>query len=135
MPGFVDGGTVDRPVPSGFKAFTLLHAIIGTPFGILYMIPEFHGPLIGMIITEPVMHRLFGIAIVALSFGPFMAARRLMWDQVDIIVKVELVFTILVSIVVAQALFTGAFPRSVWLDESIVIALIVGYGSFYVRMR
>jgi hypothetical protein len=126
---------MDRPLPPGLKKFFLLHAIVGTPFGILYMVPSFHGPLIGMVITEPVMHRLFGMAIVALSFGPFLASRRALWEQVNIMVLVELLFTTVVAVIVLHALLTGAFPRAIWLDLFIVIALIIGYGYFYLRMR
>jgi hypothetical protein len=89
---------VEEQVPYGLKITFLVHVIVAAIFGLLFLlIPDVFAKLTGFPVQEPGMSvvRVLGAAMLALAASSGFSYRQTLWDRVDIVVQMEIVWTIL----------------------------------------
>jgi hypothetical protein len=124
---------MNAPISSGLKTTFLVHAIVGLLFGLAYLlIPTTVGGWFGFAATDPAW-RLLGAAILAYALSSWWASRAVEWSKVEIVVQMEIVWTVLGALVTAWAVISGALPALGWLNALILAAFAVAFGYFLTR--
>jgi len=78
---------MDKQVSAGLKTTFLIHAIVGTLFGLAYLfIPKKFGSLVNWPVTEPEAYRILGAAILGFAASSWFAFSASAWEQVKIVV-------------------------------------------------
>jgi hypothetical protein len=125
---------MEKQILPGLRTTFLIHLILGAIFGILYLlIPEGWGNLIGWPMTDATPYRLIGAAILAFSTSSWLAYNETAWDRVRIVVEMEIVWTILGTLVMLGGLFFAALPAIGWLNVVILGGFAITFGFFYFR--
>jgi hypothetical protein len=123
-----------KQISSGLKTTFLVHAIVGLIFGLVYLlIPAQFGAAVGWSMADPMAFRLVGAAVLTFALSSWLAYRAQVWDRVDIVVVMEIVWTVLGTLVTLWALLSGAIPAIGWLNAVILAAFAVAFGYFYSR--
>ncbi len=124
---------MNAPISSGLKTTFLVHAIVGILFGLGYLlIPTTVGGWFGVAMTDPAW-RLLGAALLGFGMSSWWAYRAKEWAQVEIVVLMEIVWTVLGTIATVWALLTGALPAMGWGNAVILALFAVAFGYFYSR--
>ena len=88
----------------------IIHVIIGLVFGIGFLlVPELLLPMFELTFTDPTV-RTFGAMIIALTIGSILSLMAKEWEQVKIVVEIELVFTLLGPIAMIYHMFVPPIP-------------------------
>ena len=94
---------MNAPISSGLKTTFLVHAIVGILFGLGYLlIPTTVGGWFGVAMTDPAW-RLLGAALLGFGMSSWWAYRAKEWAQVEIVVLMEIVWTVLGTIATVWA--------------------------------
>lgn len=93
----------------------LIHAVVAVLMGL----PLLVGPgrwldLFGWAPIDPIMARLFGAALIALGWGSYRGWRAAARSDVEILIQVEAIFTVLCSLAILRHLVVGSWPWYVW---------------------
>jgi hypothetical protein len=97
------------------KSMFLVHAVVAAVIGaLLLLIPGQFLAWINWRPIEPIANRLFGAALLGLSWSSFRGWRASEWAQVVVLVEMEAIFCILASVAVARHLLAGQYPAIVW---------------------
>ena len=119
---------------SGLKYTFLGHAIIATFFGLVYLlIPETWNELIKWPFEEIDAYRLLGAAILGYGTSSWLAYRATTKDAVLIVVRMELVWTALGTIVMLFGVLSERLPTISWVLVVILAAFVVLFSVFYPR--
>lgn len=127
---------VEKQIPYGLKITFLVHVIVAAIFGLLFLlIPDVFAKLTGFPVQEPAMSvvRVLGAAMLALAASSGFSYRQTLWDRVEIVVQMEIVWTILGALASAWGLVSGAFPVALWMNVIILAAFAVAFVFFYSR--
>jgi len=93
----------------------LVHAVVAVLFGLpLLIIPGRWLQLLGWAPIDPIMARLVGAALLALGWGSFRGWRAAVRSDVEILLQVEAVFTVLSALAILRHLVGGSWPWYVW---------------------
>jgi hypothetical protein len=110
------------------KYLFLVHAVVAALIGaLLLLIP---GQFLGWINwrpIEPIANRLFGAALLALSWGSFRGWRASEWAQVAVLVEMEAIFCILACVGVARHLLVAPYPVVVWVVFAVFLVLGIAW--------
>lgn len=124
---------MEKQVLPGLKTTFLVHAILGAIFGILYLlIPETWGNLIGWPMQDSA-YRMIGAAVLAFAASSWFAYHEAPWERVKIVVEMELVWTILGTLVMLWGLLLAGLPAIGWVNAVILAGFAVAFGFFYFR--
>lgn len=112
------------------KAAFSIQAILGILFGaLLLVIPGRFLGLIGWAPVEPLLDRLLGAAFLALAWGSIAALRAKERSQVDLVLQIQIVFSLLGAVGFARHLFFAFYyPLMVW----IVFAALVLFSLVWI---
>ncbi len=125
---------MEKQILPGLKTAFLAHFIVGTIFGIIYLlIPEAWGNLIGWPIKEAMPYRLIGAAILGFASSSWLAYNETAWERVKIVVEMEIVWTVLGTLVMLGGLFFAGLPAIGWVNAIILGGFAVAFGFFYFR--
>lgn len=125
---------MERQISPGLKTLFLVHAILGTIFGLVdLLIPEMWGNLVGLPMKEPGMYRLIGAAVLAFATSSWLAYRETAWDRVKIVVQMEIVWTILGTIILLLGLLFAGAPTADWMNLVILGGFAAAFSYFYFR--
>ncbi len=125
---------MEKQILPGLKTTFLVHAIVGAVFGLLYLlIPETWGNLVGWQIQEPVAYRLIGAAILGFAASSWLAFNEPTWGKVKIVVEMEVVWTVLGTLVLLWGLLLAGLPTIGWVNAVILGGFAVAFGFFYFR--
>jgi len=98
----------------------LTTALCGTTgFGVLLL-------LIGVVLT-------IGAAILGFATSSWLAYREAAWDNVKIVVQMEIVWTILGTLVALWGLLFAGFPTADWMNVVIFGGFTATFSYFYFR--
>ena len=123
-----------KPIPSGLKTTFLIHGVVGLVFGLVYLlIPAQFGKMVNWPMPDVSAYRLVGAAILAFTASSWLAYREKVWDRVEIVVVLEIVWTVLATVVMLWALLFAGMPTIGWLNAVIMAAFAVAFGYFYSR--
>lgn len=124
---------MERQVLPGLKTTFLIHFIVGGITGLLLLlVPDFWGGIVGVSNVEP-WFRMLGAAVLAFTASSWWAYHEILWERVKIIVEMELVWTVLGTIVGAWGMFMFAMPTLLWINPLILAAFAIAFGYFYLR--
>ncbi len=125
---------MEKQISSGLKITFLAHVIVGVIFGLIYLlIPEVWGNLVNWPVKEPTPYRLVGAAILGFSTSSWLAYRETAWEKVKIVVQMEIVWTILGTLVMLWGLIFAGLPAIGWLNAVILGGFAVAFAVFYFR--
>ncbi|MGD2177921.1 MAG: hypothetical protein PVG71_08885 [Anaerolineae bacterium] len=125
---------MEKQISSGLKTTFLVHGVLGTIFGLFYLlIPHAWGNIIGQPIEEPALFRLLGAAILAFTTSSWLSYREEAWERVKIVVQMEIVWTILATLVTLWGLIFAGLPALEWMNAVILGGFAVAFSIFYSR--
>ena len=116
----------------GLKTTFLIHFIVALLFGLGFLlIPVAVGNVYGLDVQEPDIYRLLGAAMLGFAVSSWLAYKETNWESVRIVVVMELVWTVLGTLVMLYALLIAGFPVLGWLNAVILAAFAITFGRFY----
>jgi hypothetical protein len=119
-------------ISQGLKTTFLVHFIVALLFGLGFLfMPVLVGSWYGLNVQEPDTYRLLGAAMLGFAVSSWFAYRATDWESVRIVVVMELVWTILGTLVLLYALLFAGFPALGWLNAVILGAFAIAFGRFY----
>jgi hypothetical protein len=126
-------------ISKGLKALFVVHGVTALIAGFMYMVLPFKwAEMSSYGSIDQVFVRLFGAVNLGLSFKDWVCLRAKGWSEVRIIVMMEVVWTLLATLVgLYLALFAViTAPMSlIWLNTVIFAAFFVTWTYFYVKYR
>src|SRR5512139_910413 len=99
----------------GLKITFLAHAFVGLAFGlVLCLVPATWATLSNWVPFDATVTRLYGATLLGLFVSSWLGYRATRWDEVRIVVQMEIAITVLGGLVGPySALFAGA-PPFIW---------------------
>lgn len=123
---------MEKNISSGLKNLFLVHMIIGGIFGLIFLlIPDIWGNLIGWPVNESVIYRLFAAAIWGFTASSWFAYKEKAWENVKIIVQMEIVWLVLGALVTLWGLFFANAPTFGSLLYFVILAGLAAAFSFF----
>ena len=123
---------MEKKVSCGLKITFLVHFIVGVVFGLIFLlIPVVWGNLIGWTINEPWIYRLLGAALLGFVTSSWFGYRETAWEKVKIVIRMEIVWTILGTIVMILGIISAGLPKIGWINAGILAAFAVAFCIFY----
>ena len=93
----------------------LVHAVVAVLAGLpMLIVPGRWLDVFGWMPIDPIMTRLVGAALLALGWGSFRGWRAAVRGDVEILIQVEAVFTVLSTLALLRHLTGGSWPWYVW---------------------
>ena len=121
-----------KKVRPGLRVTFVAHAIAALAFGLIYLfIPDIWGDLVNWPAPETAPYRLIGAAMLAFGASSVLAYRETDWDKVIIIVRTEIVWTALATLVLLWALIFGGAPAIARLYVVLMAVWTVLFSIFY----
>jgi hypothetical protein len=125
---------MEKKYTSGLKTTFLVHVIVGAIFGLIYLlIPEIFGNLINWPVKDIYFTRLVGAAILAFTVSSWFAYKAPTWNQVRITVQMEIVWTVLATLLMLWGLLAGMLPSIAWVNTILMAGFAVAFSYFYFR--
>ena len=119
-------------IPAGLKTLFLVHFVVALFFGLVDLLfPEAFYQMFGVTITDPQPYRMIGAAVLAFGAGSWWAYKAAEWDKVKIVVQMELVWTILASLLLLIGLLFLGRPAAEWLNFVIMAGFAAFFAYFY----
>jgi hypothetical protein len=123
---------MEKKISPGLKTTFLIHFIAALFFGFFFLlIPEIWGNLVNWPIKDPPVYRLLGAALMSFGVSSWLAYKATTWENVKIVVQMEIVWTVLGSLVTLWALLFAGLPVFGWVNVVILAAFAVAFGFFY----
>ena len=120
----------------GLKTTFLIHAIVALVFGIvLYLVPGTFLDLVGWKAFDGNMSRAFAAALLALAVSSWFGYRAARWEQVRIVVQMEIAFTLLGAVAGLYGFFVRNAPAVIWVAIVIWVAFAAAWIYFYSRAK
>lgn len=117
-------------VNPGLKSTFWVHAFVAGLFGLFFLfIPEQFGDWVAWDMGDAA-YRLIGAFCVALSVSSVLAAMAEEWIEVRIKVGLELVWTVLATMVMVWALLTEQIPTAAWMYVAIFTIFFIVFGYY-----
>ena len=125
---------MNTKLSQGLKTTFLIHFIVALLFGLGYLlIPTTVGNWYGLDVQEPAIYRLLGGALLGFAASSWLSYQATDWESVRIVVVMEIVWTVLGTLVMLYALLYAGFPVLGWINAIILAAFAVAFGWFYYR--
>jgi hypothetical protein len=125
---------MEKQMSTGLRTTFLIHVIVAGIFGLaLLFVPEWWLSLQGVSVPVVEPYRLIGAAALAFATSSWLAYRAGVVEKVKIIVQMEIVWTILATIVFLWGLLSGVLPMSGVVNSIIMAAFSVAFIVFYPR--
>jgi hypothetical protein len=122
---------MENQISGGLKITFLIHLIVGGIFGLaLLFVPTWWMNLSGWAVADPEPYRVLGAAILGFAASSWWAYREATVEKVLIIVKTEIVWTILAALVFLYGLLAGTMPAAAWINFIIMAAFAVAFIVF-----
>jgi len=120
----------------GLKITFLAHAIVGLAFGlVLCLVPATWATLVGWVPFDATVTRLYGATLLGLFVSSWLGYRATRWDEVRIVVQMEIAVTVLGGLVgLYSALFAGA-PLFIWVSIVIYLGFAAAWSYFYLHAK
>jgi len=121
-----------KKVSPGLKATFLAHAVFALAFGLIQLfIPDIWGDLVNWPVAETAPYRLLAAAMLAFGASSVLAYRETDWDKVILIVRTEIVWTGLGTLVLLWAIIFDGAPAVGWLYVVLMGIWTVLFSIFY----
>jgi hypothetical protein len=109
-----------------FMIHTIVTMIMGIP---MFLVPGRWLPLFGWAEDgiDALMSRVLGAALIALAWSSYRGWRAIDWEQVNIVVELEAVFTILAAVGMLRHLIGFSWPFGVWLIFALFVIFAIAW--------
>jgi hypothetical protein len=123
---------MEKQVKPGLKTTFLFHFVAALIFGLIYLlIPETFGRLINWPVPDVPAYRLLGAAILGYGTSSILAYQETAWEKVIIVVRAEIVWTALATLVLLWGLIFAGLPAFGWLLALLMAAFCAAFSVFY----
>lgn len=118
----------------GLKITFLIHAIVALAFGlVLYVKPGLWATMVNWTPYDATMTRVYGAALLALAVSSWLGYRAARWDEVRILVLMEIALTVLSTVGGLWGLLFRGAPAFGWVSVLIWVVFAVAWIYFYVN--
>ena len=125
---------MQNKVLPGLRMTFWVHFVVGGIFGLGYLlIPDSVAGAFGIAIKDPVQWRLIGAAICAFAASSWWALHETQWERVKIVVEMELVWTVVGTLVLVYGMLAFAYPVLAWISPIILALFAIAFGYFYTQ--
>jgi len=123
-------------MPNGLRTTFWVHAVVALIFGIGYLfLPTLITDTFQVQLGDPIVPQMIGVLMVALCVSSVLAALAHEVERVDIVLKMEVVFTILATLVFIFNIFANALAAINWVAVAIFAIFAVVFGYYYLQLR
>ncbi len=110
----------------------LVHFILGVLLGIFIIIaPETYAEMLDFESDQPMLLRLVGAAVLALGISSWFGYKETNLDNVKILVRLEITWTVLAAIIFFWGMIDGEFPAWAWLNAIMMLAFAGAFTYFF----
>ncbi len=110
----------------------LIHAMFALIFGIaMYPKPGIWAASVNWVPFDPTMTRAFAAALLALGVSSWLGYRATRWEQVQIVIQTEIVFTVLGALAGIYGVWMGGAPAFAWVAIVIWLAFAAAWIYLY----
>jgi hypothetical protein len=123
-------------VTKGLKSLFVIHGILSLISGVLLLFVPFiwaQSMKWELLDAEPM--RVIGAFTIALALKDLLGLMAKRWDEVRIIVIMEVAWTLLATIVFLRAVLMGLLPMTFWSMVILFGAFFVAWTYFYLKYR
>jgi hypothetical protein len=118
----------------GLKITFLIHAIVALVFGfVMYLQPAPSARLVQWTGADDNMTRIYGAALLALAVSSWLGYRATRWEEVRILVLMEIALTALSAVGWLWGLLFRGTPAFAWVAVIIWVAFAVAWTNFYLK--
>ena len=119
---------MDQSVSSALRTTLLAHCLIAAVLGALYLaVPTQFGDAVGWPAAQPFDHRVIGTVFLAFAAASALASREQLWERVRVLVQLQIVWTVLASLLMLWGLLAGELPTLGWA----YLVLVGGFASLF----
>ena len=123
---------MNAEIPRGLKIIFLAHFIVALIFGLAFLLlPGPTGSLYGIPMPEMEIYRLLGAALLGYAASSWLGYQASAWESVRIVVFMEMLWTLLGTLVMLYALIFSGFPALGWINAVIFAAFCVAFSWYY----
>lgn len=121
---------------NGLRTTFWLHALVAIIFGLGYIfLPDFVTGLFNIELGDPFIAQLYGAATIALGVSSILAAMSRTFERVDIVLQMEVVYTLLAVLGGLYAIFFAQGSAMLWLGVAIFAIFLLAFGYYYLVTR
>ena len=123
---------MEKQVKPGLKYTFLVHFVVALIFGLGFLlIPGTFGQLFNWPVLDPPTYRLLGAAFLGYATSSILAYRETAWEKVIIVVRMEIIWAGLATLVLLWGLIFSGLPAIGWLFAAIFAAFTAAFSIFY----
>lgn len=123
---------MNAEIPRGLKITFLAHFVVALIFGLAFLLlPGQTGGLYRMQVPQPDIYRLLGAALLGYAASSWLGYQASTWESVRIVVFMEMLWTLLGTLVMLYALIFSRFPALGWVNAVIFAAFCVAFSWYY----
>ncbi len=116
----------------GLRYTFLVHAVVCLIFGLGFLlVPAMVAGLYQMSAYDPFTSRALGAGLLGLAVSSWFSYRAARWDEVRIVVQMEIAYTLLGVLGVLYSVVTGTAPALGWLNLVIFLVFAALWIYFY----
>jgi hypothetical protein len=105
----------------------LIHVVVSLIFGAaLLLAPGRFLGLFGWAPIDPLLSRLLGAALLALAWSSYRGWGASSYEQVSVLVEMEVIFTVFGSVGLLRHLLKAWYPWYVWFVFAVLLVLFIG---------
>ncbi len=125
---------MEKQISKGLKYTFLAHGILGLIFGLGDLLfPNLLESLYASLVLDPGLYRVLGAAILAFTASSWLAYMETAWERVKIVVQMEMVWTILATLVILWLVFVGGRPMGELGNAIVLGGFAAAFSFFYFR--
>jgi hypothetical protein len=111
---------------NSLKYTFLIYAIVALVYGgLMLAVPGRFLSIFGWAPIDPLISRLLGAAMLALAWSSFRGWQATERTQVNILIEMEVVFTVLGCLGLIRHLVLGGYPYYVWLNFAVLLVFAI----------
>jgi hypothetical protein len=116
---------MSKRISVSLKRTLSVYAAIAGIVGLQHMImPQLPGDIAGITLPSPILYRVIGAAVFAFATGAWLASRAHLWENVQIIVIMQIIWSFTTALIIAIGISTGKLPAIEW--PNVFLLLIFG---------
>lgn len=125
---------MEKQISAGLKTTFLLHFIIGAILGMIYLlIPDTLGSLVNWPVKDQFVTRMLGAAVLCISASSWFAYKEAALQRVQIIVQMEILWTIIGTFVLLWGLLFAGIPGFGWAMAAMMAGFAIAFSIFYFK--
>ena len=123
---------MEKQVRPGLRIVFLAHFVVALAFGLAMMFAsEWLGDLTNWPVQDADVYRLMGGALLGYGASSILAYRETAWEKVIVVVRTEIVWTALATLIFLWAVLFGGAPAIAWLYALLMAGFCVAFSLFY----